>query len=146
MPAVINQDCHLNLILKLLTKKKKSVRLLGTLNENKNTSVEVLESVDDLRCLDSHRVMECRRRSWDLSFLANFARSLATVNQEKLTIKSYSLLDTYNRLGCFKNPGSIDQWWKMYPPKCTPGNIDQSWFHDWAMLPGVHFRGYSFRR
>ena len=37
--------------------------LLGTLNENKNTSVEVLESVDDLRCLDSHRVIECRRRS-----------------------------------------------------------------------------------
>ena len=69
----------------------------------RNTSVEVLDSVDDLRCLDSHSVMECRRRSRDLSFLANFARSLATVNQEKLTIKSYSLLDTYNRLGCFKN-------------------------------------------
>ena len=53
-------DCKITLTLNLISNFE---CLLGTLNENKNTSVEVLESVDDLRCLDSHRVMECRRRS-----------------------------------------------------------------------------------
>ena len=40
--------------------------------------MEVVDSVEDFRSLDSHKVMECRRRIFDEEWIDNFARSLVT--------------------------------------------------------------------
>ena len=49
--------------------------LSGEICDLSELQLEIVDSVEDFRCLDSHKVMECLRRILSLD---NFARSLVT--------------------------------------------------------------------
>ena len=51
------------------------IGLSGEICDLSELQLEMVDSVEDFRCLDSQRVMECRRRILSLD---NFARSLVT--------------------------------------------------------------------
>ena len=51
------------------------IGLSGEICDLSELQLEIVDSVEDFRCLDSHKVMECLRRILSLD---NFARSLVT--------------------------------------------------------------------